>query len=156
MTKISWCFSIKGGLEKTEPNDNLSSSYLTQAETSLAKVKELIEDNDLVWASVRIYYSAYYALYSFLQKIGVKSENHECSIELSKELLNQNFVDKINDFKKERIDSQYYLIIGKKEKLLELYSSAKEFYLKFKNIIDNISKQDIENFRSEIDKLARK
>jgi len=155
MGKINWCFSIKNGLQKVDPNKNLSNSYLSQAENSLSKVDELIKENDLVWASVRIYYAAYYSLYAFLQRIGIKSENHDCSINLVKKLMNNEFVGNIDRLKKERIDAQYYLEIGKKEEMLNFYNIAKEFYLKFKNIIVNISDDDILKYRIKIDTLRK-
>jgi len=155
MGKINWCFSIKNGLQKVDPNKNLSNSYLSQAENSLSKVDELIKENDLVWASVRIYYAAYYSLYAFLQRIGIKSENHDCSINLVKKLMNNEFVGNIDRLKKERIDAQYYLEIGKKEDMLNFYNIAKEFYLKFKNIIVNISDDDILKYRIKIDTLRK-
>lgn len=150
MDKILWCFSIKKGLKKVEPNINLSQSYLKEAEISLSKIKSLLDGNDLVWASVRIYYSAYYSLYSFLQRIGVKSENHDCSIGLTKKLLDMPFINRIDSFKKARIDSQYYLKTGKKEELFNAYKETKEFYLQFRELIKNLSDEDVQRFRSKI------
>jgi uncharacterized protein (UPF0332 family) len=149
--KISWCFKIKNGLKLVEPNPELSQSYLEQSDKALEKVKQLLDEDDLVWASVRIYYSAYYSLYSFLQKIGVSSENHECSISLVKELLKEEFIGDIDRFKSNRIDSQYYLKVGKKEVLESLYKKAKLFYLKFKDIIEKTD--DIDEYRKQVEKL---
>ncbi len=151
--KISWCFRIKNGLTQVEPNDDLSDSYIAQAEKALAKVNELLAEDDFVWASVRIYYSAYYSLYSFLQKIGIRSENHDCSISLGKYLIKDDFIEDIDDFKSNRIDSQYYLKIGKKEALEQLYKKAKVFYLKFKEII---SETEVGKYRKIIDGMIEK
>ena len=78
--KIGWCFKIKEGLQIVEPNENLSQSYLNEAKSSLLRAEKNLEDKDLLWTTVAVYYAEYYALYSFLQKIGVKCENHSCSI----------------------------------------------------------------------------
>ncbi|MBN1377592.1 HEPN domain-containing protein [Candidatus Woesearchaeota archaeon] len=150
MNKIKWCFSINKGLKKTKPSKRIAFSYLDEAEKTLSRIKELIEENDLVWASVRIYYCAYYSLYSFLQRIGIKSENHECSIMLVKKLLKEKFIDRIDSFKDNRVDSQYYLKTGNKDKLLSLYKKVKEFYLNFKEIVTNIKEEDIDNYLNKI------
>ncbi|MDP3766287.1 MAG: HEPN domain-containing protein, partial [Nanoarchaeota archaeon] len=78
--KLSWCFKLKDGLKIVEPNERLSKSYLEQAKSSLLRAEKDLNDKDFLWATVAIYYAEYYALYSFLQKIGVKCENHACSI----------------------------------------------------------------------------
>src|SRR3989344_8725763 len=78
--KLCWCFRIKDGLKIVEPNERLSKSYFEQAKSSLLRAEKDFEDKDLLWTTVAIYYAEYYALYSFLQGIGVKCENHSCSI----------------------------------------------------------------------------
>lgn len=147
MEKIEWCFKTKKGLKIDKPNKNISESYLEQAENTLSKIKELVGEGDFLWASVRIYYCAYYSLYSFLRRIGVKSENHDCSIELIKKLLGDEFGEKIENFKKSRIDSQYYLKTQKKEDLLKNYKSVKNFYLELREKTKNLSEDEIEEYR---------
>ena len=78
--KLSWCFKLKDGIKIVEPNERLSKSYLEQAKSSLLRAEKDLNDNDFLWATVTIYYAEYYALYSFLQRIGIKCENHACSI----------------------------------------------------------------------------
>ena len=156
MDKINWCFSVKNGLKVVEPNKEIALSYLGEAERTLSKIENLIEENDFVWASVRIYYCAYYSLYSFLQMIGVKSENHDCSIELVKELLDKDFIGEIVSFKKGRIDSQYYFKTGQKEKLSGFYLQVKNFYLDFREIIESLTDEDIKDFRDKMNKLKVK
>jgi uncharacterized protein (UPF0332 family) len=155
MEKINWCFKLKKGLKQIDPNKNVSDSYLIEAEKTLSKVKQHIEEEDYLWASVRIYYSAYYSLYSFLQRIGIKSENHDCSIDLAKKILEEEFIKGIDEFKKERIDSQYYLKIGKKEVLLSNYEKAKIFYLSFKEIINSLTEQKILYYQKIIKDLQK-
>ena len=77
---VRWCFGIKDGLQLAESNENLAKSYIEQSKSSLERAEKNYNDNDLLWATVVIYYAEYYALYSFLQKIGIKCENHFCSI----------------------------------------------------------------------------
>ena len=78
--KLKWCFRLKEGLRIVEPNERLARSYLEEAKASLERAERNFKDGDLLWTTVVIYYAEYYALYSFLQRIGVKCENHFCSI----------------------------------------------------------------------------
>src|SRR3989344_2791396 len=57
---LNWCFKIKDGLRITEPNENLSESYLNEAKSSLERAEKDFNDGDLLWATVVIYYAEYY------------------------------------------------------------------------------------------------
>ncbi len=112
--ELSWCFKLKDGIKIVEPNEGLSKSYLEQAKSSLLRAEKDLNDNDFLWATVAIYYAEYYALYSFLQRIGVKCENHACSILTVTLLLGEDKTKTINQHKSKRIDAQYYVkILGK-------------------------------------------
>ena len=148
MKKIRWCFKIKKGLKIIEPSEVVSDSYIEQSEKALSKVKSLIDENDFVWANSRMYYSVYYAVMSFLYKIGIKSENHDCSIELVKFLFGETFG--ADSFKEIRIDSQYYFKFSGKEVLLKNYSEAKLFFLNLKKIIESVKTKEIDIYRKKI------
>jgi len=150
MKKINSCFKVKKGLRLVDPNENISNSYLEFAEKTLSMIKFLIDGKDYLWASVRIYYCSYYCIYSFLQRIGVKSENHDCSIEVSKFLLGKDFIRDIESFKEGRIESQYYLNVGQEKKLLDSYARVKEFYLRFKEKIDSLNAKDVSILRKKL------
>lgn len=148
INKINWCFKIKEGLEIVEPNKNLSKSYLKEAKSSLARAEKNLQDNDLLWCTVIIYYAEYYALYSFLQKIGLKCENHSCSISAVTHLLGKEKTNTINEHKEKRIDAQYYIRTGKKEQVEKSLTKAKEFVSKFDELISNISEKEINTYRN--------
>ena len=113
---LNWCFKIKDGIKITESNERLSKSYLEQAKSSLLKAEKDLADKDFLWATVAVYYAEYYALYSFLQKIGVKCENHYCSILAVSFLLGEEKTKTINEHKEKRIDAQYYMKVGQESK----------------------------------------
>src|SRR3989339_1233699 len=106
---LPWCFKLKDGLKIDEPNERLSKSYLEQAKSFLLRAEKDLNDKDLLWATVAIYYAEYYALYSFLQRIGIKCENHACSILAVSILLGEDKTKTINKHKGKRIDAQYYM-----------------------------------------------
>ena len=95
--KLRWCFKIKDGSKIVEPNERLSKSYLEQAKSSLLRANKDFQDKDLLWTTVAIYYAEYYALYSFLQRIGVKCGNHSCSIIVVGILLGEDKIENISE-----------------------------------------------------------
>ena len=114
-----------------EPNERLSKSYLEQAKSSLLRAQKDFEDKDLLWTTVAIYYAEYYALYSFLQRIGVKCENHSCSILAVSFLLGEDKTKIINEHKDKRIDAQYYMKVDQENKVKIMITEAQNFISEF-------------------------
>lgn len=151
--KIKWCFGLKDGLKITEPNKILAESYLKEAKASLARADKNFQDKDLLWTTVVIYYAEYYALYSFLQRIGVKCENHFCSILAVKLLLGEEKIKTINYHKDKRIDAQYYMKVGKEEDVKKLLQEAKIFVSMFDEIVANLNEIEVNDYRLNFKKL---
>lgn len=151
--KLKWCFGIKEGLRIAEPNERLAKSYLEEAKASLERADKNFADGDLLWTTVVIYYAEYYSLYSFLQRIGVKCENHSCSILAATLLLGEDKTRIINEHKGKRIDAQYYMRIDKEEKVKVMLQEAKIFVAGFDELVSNIDEKDIVEYR---DVLKRK
>ncbi|WP_062400545.1 hypothetical protein [Methanogenium cariaci] len=65
------------------------------------------------WKISTGYYSLYFSLYSLLMKIGIKSENHSCTIEIMRNLLNEYFTpdecDLLDTARRARVETQYYV-----------------------------------------------
>jgi uncharacterized protein (UPF0332 family) len=148
--KLKWCFKLKRGLKIVEPNENLSKSYLKEAKLSLKRAEKNFEDGDLLWATVIIYYADYYALYSFLQRIGIKCENHFCSILAIGLLLGEEKIKTINKHKDKRIDAQYYMKVDKDEQVKEMIQEAKTFVSEFDDFISNLTEKEIEDYRGKV------
>ncbi|MFH1455343.1 MAG: HEPN domain-containing protein [archaeon] len=148
--KLKWCFKLKEGLRIVEPNERLAKAYLRESKSSLERAEKDFKDDDLLWATVIIYYADYYALYSFLQKIGVKCENHSCSIEVVKTMLGKEQVKTIEKHKDKRIDAQYYMKIDKQKEVAQMLQECKTFVAEFDQIVENLSEKDIKNFRKDL------
>lgn len=148
--KLSWCFRLKDGLKVVEPNERLSKSYLEQAKSSLLRAEKDLNDKDFLWATVAIYYAEYYALYSFLQKIGVKCENHACSILAAAFLLGEDKTKTINLHKGKRIDAQYYMKVDQEIKIKAMLQEAKMFVADFDEVVSNLFEGDIKQHRGNI------
>lgn len=152
--KVKWCFRIKDGLKLAEPNELLSKSYLEEAKSSLLRAEKNFQEDDLLWTTVVIYYAEYYALYSFLQRIGIKCENHSCSILAAGTLLGEEKTSTINKHKENRIDAQYYMKVGKKEQVQKMLQEAKMFVAVFDNLVFSLSEEEINAYRNAIKKYV--
>lgn len=153
--KIKWCFGLKQGLRMAEPNERLAKSYMEEAKSSLNRAEKSLEDKDVLWATVINYYAEYYALYSFLQKIGIKCENHSCSILAVGFLLGKEKIKTINIHKDKRIDAQYYMKIDREDEIKKMLKEAKIFIAEFDEILSNINKKEIEEFRNILKNLNK-
>ena len=150
--KLSWCFRLKDGLKIVEPNERLSKSYLEQAKSSLLRAEKDLNDKDSLWATVAVYYAEYYALCSFLQKIGVKCENHACSILATTLLLGEDKTGTINRHKDKRIDAQYFMKVDQEIKIRAMLQEAKIFVSNFDEINSKLTESEIKNYRVTISK----
>jgi len=150
--ELDWCFKLKDGLKIVEPNERLSKSYFEQAKSSLLRVEKNFEDKDLLWTTVAIYYAEYYALYSFLQKIGVKCKNHSCSIVAVTFLLGEHATKTINLHKDKRIDAQYYMKTAQETKVKEMLQESKIFISEFDGIISKLTEKEIQKYRNNLSK----
>ena len=148
--RLAWCFRLRDGLRMAEPNERLSKSYLEQAKSSLLRAEKDLDDGDLLWATVTIYYAEYYALYSFLQRIGVKCENHACSILAAGFLLGESSTKTINEHKSKRIDAQYYMKVEQEGRVRGMLREAKTSVSDFDEAVSNLSESDIKSFRDRI------
>ena len=156
MEKIEWCMQVKNGIELVEPNDNLCEAYAKKAESALQAATSLKGNKE--WEVSSSYYAMYFALYSVMAKIGVKCENHSCSIAFMKEFLSEKFkktdIDFLKKSMKARIDTQYYSnrIISAElhQKMLE---DAPAFLVECKEIKNSIKESEITQIRARLEKI---
>ena len=154
--KLNWCFSLKDGLKFVEPNMLLAQSYLKESRLSLERAEKNFKDQDLLWATVVAYYAEYYALYSFLQRIGIKCENHFCSILAVSFLLGEHTTEIINRHKDKRIDAQYYMRVDKEQDVERMLQEAKLFFTLFDEIVSNLHETEIKAYRESLKKLLNR
>jgi uncharacterized protein (UPF0332 family) len=145
MNKIKWCLEQNKGIELVEPNDNLSSAYLKDANDSLMAMKI----NKGTWKIVTAYYACYNAFYSVLMKSGIKCEIHDCTIELMNLFdFSDEEISFLKNLKKLRIDVQYYLK-DVKEIVSELVS---HFVHKCQELSDKLDFDKIKILRKDLAK----
>ena len=151
---LKWCAGLKDGLRINEPDERLANVYLNEAKSSLRRAEKNLADGDLLWATVVIYYAEYYALYSFLQKIGVKCENHFCSILAVERLAGTQRTNVIKQHKGKRLDAQYYMRIGKEEQVKSMLREAKIFISDFDTFVSNLTNDEILEYGKKIKALT--
>ncbi len=150
--KLGWCFRLKKGLRIVEPNERLSKSYLEQTKSSLLRAEKDLGDKDFLWTTVVVYYAEYYALYSFLQRIGIKCENHTCSILAVAFLLGEDKTKTINLHRDKRIDAQYYMKIDQEAKIKSMLQEAKIFVSNFDELVSKLTENEIKFYRENVSK----
>ncbi|MFH1440349.1 MAG: hypothetical protein ABIG89_07295 [Candidatus Woesearchaeota archaeon] len=142
--KLIWCCKQKRGITLIDFKYHLSESYLKEADETI----EMMIVANKKWKVITGYYACYHALYSILMKAGVKSEIHDCTIELMK--LFEEFNDEeyifLKKLKKDRIDAQYYI----KDVELKSEDNVKSFVIKCKLILNDFNKDKIERLRVTI------
>ena len=151
--ELKWCFRLKDGLDIVNANERLAKVYLEEAKSSLERAEKNFRDGDLLWATVVIYYAEYYALYSFLQMIGLRCENHTCSILAVNFLLGDNKIKIINQHKDKRIDAQYYMRVDKDEQVAIMLQEAKTFIAMFDELVSNLNEKETDSYRNKLKKI---
>lgn len=147
---IEWC--KKHGMKLIEPNDNLAEEYYKNAEETLRVTNLIKHSGSNMWLATQKYYTEYLASYALLMKIGIKTEIHSCTIEIIKLLEKENVITfnlskTLEDDKELRIDNQYYL----KNRPVNFSSeSLAELLLNIREILDNITKEQISSIRGLI------
>ncbi|MFH1592031.1 MAG: hypothetical protein ABIB47_01555 [Candidatus Woesearchaeota archaeon] len=143
MNKLKWCCRQKKGIILIEPNENLSKEYIQSSEENLSAMGTLKGK----WKSITSYYACYDCIYALLQKVGIKCEIHDCTIELLDLFeIDKKWINFIKDLKKERIHVQYYL---KKPKEVDDVR-IKDFVNDCKLVINTISEDEVNIIRRKI------
>ena len=145
-------------LELVEPSEDICDSYSQKSADCLKSAKLLLQNNLFENSIGMSYYAMYNLLLALLFRVGIKCENHGCSILLLKLLFDEDDLYKlISDAKKERIDKQYYVTTEKdeitKEIADELLSNAEDFVLKMKVVIRSLSNDSIEELREKFETI---
>ncbi len=156
MEKIKWCLKVKNGIELVEPNDNLSRIYTKKADAALSAT--IMLKNNKEWEISSCYYSMYFALYAILIRIGIKCENHSCTIEFMKEFLRRYFTEEdfklLKDSLRARIDAQYYADREVSEsQYRKMIDNAPNFIIKCKEAMFQIKEAEIADIRDTLDQM---
>ena len=154
---ISWCWKRKRGIKLEEPNDNLCKAYMEKAKSALNMLDSAIEKDEIDWIATTAYYSRYFALYALLQKCGVRSEIHDCTISLMRflfveeSIVEEQWHSALVSAKDLRVDTQYYIAEQiDKEKLKADSATARKFVLVMEKAVEDVTGPQIEKMRQKL------
>ncbi|MBU0532536.1 HEPN domain-containing protein [Candidatus Micrarchaeota archaeon] len=154
---VSWCFKQKRGIKLEAPNDNLCDVYIKKAKSSLNMLESATEKEEIDWISTTAYYARYFSFYALLQKCGIKSEIHDCTISLmqflfvDENLIEQKYYDELLLAKELRVDTQYYFAEEiDLNKLKRDSETARSFVLNMEEVIENLTVKQIEEIRNKL------
>ncbi|MBN1897105.1 MAG: HEPN domain-containing protein [Candidatus Aenigmarchaeota archaeon] len=155
MNKVKWCLNVKRGVKLIKPNENLSKSYIKKAEDSLISMRANLREGITDWASSAAYYARYHILYALFMKCGIKSEIHECTLEIAKvvfsEFIQASRIKQLEKAKIQRINLQYYTDrLVEKNELDQNMETAGDFVMELKGIIESFDEERIEVIRRKI------
>jgi uncharacterized protein (UPF0332 family) len=153
--RLSWCAGIKNGIVLVEPNDNLAAAYLKKAEDAMDAMHSVTSFD---WKISAGYYSLYFSLYSVLMKIGIRSENHTCTIEIMQHLLNGFFTpdecEMLEKARRARVETQYYVASSVSGTFSGTLSTrVPRFLVKCRSIVDGLDEKQVEGLRGTLSAL---
>jgi len=158
---MKWCFKIKTGIEIIQPSENLAKAYIKKAKDSLEMTELSIKADKRDWAVTTMYYCQYFILYALLQKIGIKSENHTCSILFAEKFLRKKIgkenIEQLKQLKSERIEQQYYVAKAGIEdiNLEDINNETKKFFFHVLDVINNLTEEEIKIIREKLIKYKK-
>ena len=161
MKRSSFLNKLKAeeSLKLVEPSGEISKSYLIKSDKCI-QVARLAYDAGIYENAVsEAYYSIYNAVMSLFFKCGIKCENHSGAVISIKEIFKLESLYLIfSEFKKDRIDNQYYISIIEsepinKEKCSERIRTAQRFNVELRAFIGKITIQEINEIRKRFEKI---
>ncbi len=157
--KLKWCLKAGSGIALVDPSENLAKAYLEKSKTATRTMEVTARAGITDWFVSAGYYARYFAVYALFSKIGIKCENHECTIALFEYLFAQRvpgeIIDELRASKSDRIEAQYYTaeINIDAEGVM---AQTRAFILGIDKIIDGVRKNDIESMRQRVRLLQAK
>lgn len=161
MKKLNFLNKLKKKevLEIVEPSNEISKSYLIKSEKCNQVAKLAFNAGIYENAISEAYYSIYNTVIALFYKCGIKCENHSAAVILIKQLFNCNNLHKIFfEFKKDRIDNQYYIPVLNaepitKEMCNERLKTAQKFNMELRIYMEKLTLEDIKKIRTDFEEL---
>jgi len=154
---LRWCLNQSKGIRVVKPSDNLLKAYLQKARNALNSMEVNAEAGITEWAVSASYYAKYFAVYALLQKIGVRCEIHDCTIELFGYLFRDSvskLIQELKESKEDRIEMQYYTQEIKVD-LDKSMSQTKNFVLEIEKIADWLNLERVMELQKKLRDLMR-
>ena len=139
-----------------EPSEEIKQSYIEKSVSNIDSAKILLKNNKLEESVALSYYSMYHYVTALFFKVGIKSENHNATIQMLKDIFGIDNKE-ISSAKKERLDKQYYVNFKiSKEEVTEAIKKAEIFNAFMNDFISKISNEEINKAREKFNILTKK
>ena len=158
---FSFCFKKTGGLRIINPNENLVNVYKRKSRSALNMLISAKEKQEDDWILDTSYYAKYFIVYALFMKVGIKSEIHDCtifglkSLFVEEEIVGKEIYEELEKSKDLRVGALYYDKDFGRKQILERADATPEFCLKIEQILEKITKEDIERVRKKFEVLKR-
>ena len=157
MDQLVWCGRIKNGISLIAPNETLASAYLKKAEEALETMQTITARD---WKITTAYYAMHFSLYAVLTRLGIRCENHSCTILLMEQLLSDYFTSAemtlVERARGARVDAQYYVSREIPDPFCEeLIRAAPRFLVKCAEIVNGMNEKTIGTLRRRLAEALR-
>ena len=138
-----------------KPRREIKQSYIKKSSSNVDSAKILLKNNKLEESVALAYYSMYHFVIALFFKSGIKSENHNATIQMLKDIFGIDN-NEISYAKKERMDKQYYVNFDiSKQEVIEAIKKAEIFNSFMNNFISKITNEEIKRARKQFDILTK-
>lgn len=158
MTKLSFLANLrkKEVIGLVDPSEEVKQSYIDKSASNIDSAKILLKNSKLEESVALAYYSMYHFVTALFYKVGIKSENHNATIQMLKDIFGIDNTE-ITYAKKERLDKQYYVNFEiTKEEVGEAIKKAEIFNSFIKDFISKVTNDDIKRAREKFNILTQK
>ena len=151
--RLQWCLKQSKGIRMVKPSENLVKAYLQKSRNAVKSMEVNAQAGLVEWAVSTSYYAKYFAVYSLLTKIGIKSEIHDCTIILFEylfgDIITKEMLTDLRNSKENRIEAQYYTQEIRVELEQEI-KKTKQFVLEIEKVIDGLNPEKISRLQSNL------
>jgi len=151
MIKLSFLANLrrKEVIGLVELSEEIKQSYIEKSASNIDSAKILLKNNKLEESVALSYYSMYHLITALFYKAGIKSENHNATIQMLKDIFEIDNKE-ITFAKKERLDKQYYVNFKiSKEDVAEAIKKAEIFNSFMHDFISKITNERISKARAK-------
>ena len=154
-----FCFKKSGGFELINPNENLAAVYKRKSRSALNMLESAKEKQEDEWILDTSYYAKYFIVYALFMKVGIKSKIHDCTILglkyffVDEGIISEEVHKELEKSKELRAGALYYDKEFGREQILNRAEAAPEFCLKIEQILEKITKEEIERVRKKFKSL---
>jgi uncharacterized protein (UPF0332 family) len=150
------CFRWDNGIRLDKPSMNLMNAYKKKSREALKAMESMRRDGNPEWTITTSYYAKYHMVYAILSRLGVKCENHACSIALFEYLfkgkVSPTLIRELKKSKNDREETQYYPLTQQFD--LEVIAlDTKKSVLEIEKLLDSLDNNQISQLQQKMQLL---